>query len=292
MNADPDIYDEMHLLPLSTGTADRLLSGELAPDDAPPAGRDLAVLFSTAKSPATPDELAHRGRVVASAVAEVLSSAPLSEPAPSRRRSMLSKVLTAKVAAAATIAALGLGTAAAAAAATGALPGTDHANSHAASGQATSAAAHSSAGKPTPTPGVVPPTGPANIHAQAGLCTAFLAAQKSTPGSTPPQYSSSTAFKALIIEHGGIASTTTYCRTVAHPNTNQPDTSANTDTPEGTGKPADTGKPANTGKPADAGKPASPGNSAGQGDTHGTTSGRPASTPAVSTPASQASSHH
>jgi hypothetical protein len=274
MSLDPDIYDEMHRLPFSDETADRLLAGRLSPEDAPPAGRDLAVLFASATSAPTPDELLHRDHVVAAGVAAVLSSAPLPEPTPPRRRSMLSKILTAKVAAAATIAAFGLGTAAAAA--VGSLPGQNHANSHAATGLAIAASHPSTAGDTaTPAGGSLPPTGPANVHAQWGLCTGFLAAQKSTTSSTsePPQYSS-TAFKALIAEHGGIAATTTYCKSLAHPGSNKPDTSTNADTPEGSGKPANPGNsagkgnsqsantpPTSTGKPSSTGRPATHGTS-------------------------------
>ena len=293
MTPDPDIYDEMQRLPFDESTADRLLSGELAPADAPAAARDLAVLFAAATSSPTLDELGQRDQVAAG-MAAMLSSAPLTEPNPSRRRSMLSKVLTAKAAAVATIAAFGLGTAAAAAG--GALPGESHANTHAATGLAIAAshqapAAVTASSSASSSASSLPRTGPANVHAQYGLCTAFLAAQKpttssaSTPTSEPPQYSS-TAFKALIGEHGGVAATTTYCEgvvTAKHSTTHptDPTDEPSADTPEGSGKPASPGNsagkgksqstntpPTSTGKPSDTGRPATPGNSTGSSTTH------------------------
>src|SRR5579871_6292882 len=93
---------------------DGLLSGSLPAADAPDAYRSVASLFEAATAATEPQELLRRGSVVAASVAEVLQTNPAHTVTPSRRR-MLSKILTAKVAAAATAAAFGLGTAAAAA---------------------------------------------------------------------------------------------------------------------------------------------------------------------------------
>lgn len=274
-----DNYDEMHRFLPGDDICERLLSGRLSPLDAPDPLRGVAALFEAAAGPAAPQELARKGQVVAAAMAEVLSSHPQLQTRPSRRKAMLSKVLTAKFAAAATVAAFGLGTAAAAA--TGALPGqTSHANSHAASGLATAAAAagssanHGSSNHATSSGGTtsakIPSTGPANSQAQYGLCTAFLQATRTQAGnngaSSPPpspQYNS-TAFKALIAENNGVSGTTTYCRGVVatHASTSG---NAAAGQPSDTGKPANTGRPANTGQPADTGKPATTGRPAGAG---------------------------
>jgi hypothetical protein len=93
----------------------------------------------------------------------------------------------------------------------------------------------------------VPATGPANVHAQSGLCTAFLAANPGTRTSTssamPPQ-DSSTAFQALLSQHGGVAATTTYCKGVAHPAT-----------PSSTVNPPARGVDSENGDASDAAKP-------------------------------------
>ncbi len=276
----PDSYDEMHRLPPTDDDInDRLLSGRMSALDAPESLRGVAALFEVAAGPASPDELARSNQVVLAATAAVLSSRPRLPTTPSRRKAMLSKVLTAKFAAAATVAAFGVGTAAAAAA--GSLPGqTAHANHHAASGLAT-AASHqlardqassrgTSAGAPA---SGMASTGPANSHAQFGLCTAFLAAgsnQAAAGGASspaaPPQYDS-TAWRALIAANNGVAGTTTYCEGVVanHPGAGKPAT-----TPS---RPADAGKPATTpSRPADAGKPATT-------PSRPTDAGKPATTP-------------
>jgi hypothetical protein len=263
----------------------------ISPDDAPPGYAGLAALVQTMQTQ-TPGEsaptypVAREASLVAAMAAAVRS--PLS-PAPSipRRSSLLSRLLTAKIAAAATVCAFGLGTAAAAA--TGSMPGsTSHASPHAAAGLATAtshhpavpASAHGPAAISTASaPTSLPSTGPANVHAQFGPCTAFMAANAGTGTSTsstmPPQ-DASTAFQALSSQHGGVAATTAYCKGVAHPG--KPTSTAIT-APGGAtsasaagseagkratpGKPAHIGKPSDVGKPPNTGKPASAGSSSG-----------------------------
>lgn len=250
MNPSVDRYDEMYFRPGPDDSTERLIEGRLSPADAPPSYSGVAELFAAMRAPADSTELAAQTSVVAAMIAEARISSPSAQPP--RRRSVLSKVLTAKAAAVATIAAFGIGTAAAAA--TGALPGqTSHANSHADAGLAI-AASHTAAGTNGKSNGkghnsptgsnsnsAIPATGPANSHAQFGLCTAFLAAQKSTNSTTssPPQYNS-TAFKALIAQNGGVAGTTTYCTGVvkSHPSESGSNDSTNSGKPSGSGKPA------------------------------------------------------
>lgn len=268
-----DSYDEMHRFLTGDDCSDQLLSGRLSALDTPEPLRGVAALFEAAAGPAAPQELTRRSQVVAAVTAEVLSSQPQLPFTPSRRKAMLSKILTAKFAAAATAAAFGLGTAAAAA--TGSLPGqTDNANTHATTSGLTTAAANqtshgnsnghgnaqshgASAGHTTGSGGSAS-TGPANQHAQFGLCTAYLATHTSSTSSTSLPQDNSTAFKALsAAANQQNESTSAYCTTVVSQHNSSGDTSDATE-PSESGKPANTGKPATTPtKPADAGTPPS-----------------------------------
>ena len=285
MTREPDI-PLMHRFPFGDDVADRLLSGTLPAASTPEGYSSVAALFEAATGPATSGELAHGAAFAAMAASAVLETIP----EPPRSRNVLKKVMTVKAAAIAATLAFGMG--AAAAAATGSLPGQSHASSNAVglaiatSHRSTTTSSSTAAGaKQTNTSGSsIPATGPANQHAQFGLCTAFLNGQKPhgttttstapTTTSLPPQYSS-TAFKALIAQNGGVAATTTYCKGVV----------ANHQASTGSGA-SDQGKPANPGnstshntsggKPADTGKPAGTGKPAT--NTHpDTTQGKPAS---------------
>jgi hypothetical protein len=102
--------------PLDEASAARLLQGAVHPDDAPPGYAAVANLLASAAAPGAVDEDA--GTATISAMVEAIrSSGPI--PEPSRRRSMLGKLLAGKALAAATVVAL---TAGGAAAATGSLP--------------------------------------------------------------------------------------------------------------------------------------------------------------------------
>jgi len=74
-----DLLDEMRRLPLDPDTADRLLSGNMEPDDAPPGYADVARLLRAAATWATPGELAAEREVVALVARRMGSS-----PAPAR----------------------------------------------------------------------------------------------------------------------------------------------------------------------------------------------------------------
>lgn len=245
---------------IDDAAADRLLSGQLSPEDAPPGYAGVAAMVQTAVGPTIPAELAHESTDVAAGVAAV-AAGPIPLSTLSRSRSMIGKLLTAKVLAGTTAIAIGVGTAAAAL--SGALPtqATNHANAHAKAGLATAAShvgtggahasthatssssATSSSTAPT-TPSSIQSTGIANSHALFGLCTAFLAGNASSSSGKD----SSAAFKALIAETGGSAATTmTFCSNFVmnnHPGGK----------PSTTGKPSSTGKPSTTGKPTSAGK--------------------------------------
>lgn len=277
MSPSADSYDDMHFLPGGDDAAERLLTTHLAPADAPASYHGVNTLFEALRAPGSSAELANQNQVVAAMATEVLKTTQPLGAATRRRRPVLSKILTAKVAAAATIAAFGVGTAAAAV--NGALPGqTSNANSHAQSGL-TVAASHTAAGTSSnsstgdttgsasgsvtnsvtnsgsvtnsSSSSSIPATGPANIHAQFGLCQAFLAGQNSSSTSSstsnPPQYSS-TAFQALIAQNGSVSATTTYCHGVV--------TAHSTGTAQANS--TSTGKPANVGRSASSpGRPTS-----------------------------------
>jgi hypothetical protein len=281
---DSDSYGEMHRLPfrdtpLNDETADRLLSGRLPALDAPEPYRGLASLFEAAAGAPTPQETAQGATVIAAAMAAMEAATPVHSAAKtpiSRRRSMLSKLLTAKAAAAATVAALGLGTAAAAA--TGALPiGTT--NSHSSSGLAiatsSSSGTNSGNSKGHANNSGTNSTGAANNqNAQFGLCTAFLAHHPAsvTPATSVPSDNSKT-FSALISNHTDLAGTIAYCQTVMSTTTTHAgpgDSTDNNGTDNNSGKPADAGKPSST-------PPVSTPNSGGTG-TADTASGESSST--------------
>lgn len=250
MTSNSDSHPEMHRVPfrdpsLSEELSERLLSGRAAVDDVPNAYRGLAALFETATAAPTAEEMAHKATVVAAAIAAVGGAATVHSLAPDqlRRRSMISKILTAKAAAAATVAALGLGTAAAAMA--GALP--TQANSHATVNLTTSGTG-STAGTNANTNNqgqgsANTPNAVTNTHAQFGLCTAFLAHHptSTTPATSVPS-DSSKVFKAFISLHGGLPGTTTYCQGVVatHSTSSATDGTDTPDTNSGT-KPADAG---------------------------------------------------
>lgn len=259
MTGDSDIQSEMSLIPLSDAVADGLFSGEMSPDEAGDQWAGVAAAFQVATASPAPGARGIKTTLLEACVAEVRSSHQAGRPTTPRRKTVVSKIRTAKTAVAALAVTIGVG-AASAAAATGSLPGqASHANSHAAHGIAT-AAAHAakpatssttSAVKSSSGPtGSIPATGPANQHAQFGLCNTFLQAGKNATGSspaTPPQYSS-TAFTALINQNGGVAATKTYCQGIvsAHSATTNPHGSANS-SKSGHGKPAGTGKPSSPG---------------------------------------------
>lgn len=229
MSPERDCYRDMARGSLDYRTTERLLSGQLAPDDAPPGYQQVSELVIAARSPAVPVELARETSVVSMAAAAT-RAVSRSETTPARqshpRRTMSSKLLTAKALAVATVATLGVGTAAAAA--SGSLP--SHASSaaktHASPRTSTPSTANSTA---TTTAGAASHT--VNPQAVFGLCTAYLA-QHSTPAAASPS-DQSTSFKALIGTHGGNTGTWTYCNTYVtanHPGRNSTSTTSTTST--------------------------------------------------------------
>src|SRR5947209_8550998 len=107
----------MNRFPLDDSSADRLLAGGLSPEDAPPGYARLSELVQAAQGPAGPEELGRPAQLAA--IADAVRSNPSPSNAPGRT-SMLTKLLSVKVAAIAAAAVLFGATAAAAG--TGTLP--------------------------------------------------------------------------------------------------------------------------------------------------------------------------
>lgn len=297
MSYERDYEDDMPRYPLDDATADRLLAGRLAPDDAPAGYGHLASLIASATGPATPAELA--GGEMMARVAAAAVGAGVSAPSPSSRgKSMISKLVTAKFAAAATVAAFGLGTAAAAA--TGSLPGqqpphhgaviADEVEPTTTSSSTTSTTAPSGTTTTEPSsPDVspsggsatgsadtpsLPMTGPANANAQFGLCTAFLAHHPTATASGPGESDQAPPFQALIDQNGGMSGTYTYCQGVVTSRS-----TSTTSTTTGTGSEPDSPDnvtpvhpPESTGRPSDPGSSSqsdgSSGHSTGDSGSH------------------------
>jgi hypothetical protein len=120
-----DWYRQTPQVPLDDSTADRILAGKVCPDDAPPGYAGLASLAEDLTMSAMATEL-----VAENAVVEAMrgAAAPHNPKIANRRKAVLAKRLTAKIAAIALVGTFGLGWAAAAAA--GALPGQGGAAHH------------------------------------------------------------------------------------------------------------------------------------------------------------------
>src|SRR4051812_4573236 len=238
MNIERDWDDEMRRhaeprFPIDHDTADRLLSGRLSPEDAPPGYAAVAGLICVATSAAAPEELAREAAIVAAGV-EAVRSNPAPAPAGSGRRSRVTKLRSLKVAAIAAGAVLG--STGVAAAATGNLPApaqtavsdalshvsvsVPKANGHAnAAGHGKSGESHGQSGANGSN------AADTSGNGDFGLCTAFLAAPNDhanarATSNTSSGKDDSTAFTKLMADHGGsVASTTTYCNGVVadHP---------------------------------------------------------------------------
>jgi hypothetical protein len=193
---------EMRPIRLDPGTADRLLSGALSPDDLPPGYAGVAQLLGAAGTAPRVRESVREAATVAAM--EAASTGHVASVAGHREKKVLSKVLTIKAAAVAALV-LSAGTAAAA---TGSLPGgvqstasmvlakvgisvpnpTSHANGHAGThGKSAGTSGHGH--------------GPSS-HADFGLCTAEEAHADS--GHQPNA-------------HAAVFPSTTTCTSVPHP---------------------------------------------------------------------------
>lgn len=235
MTNDDGLYDEMRYLrpqpdrfrsdplALDEGTAERLLAGGLDPADAPPAYRRTAAVLVAVAAPPSPDELAGEAQAVA-ALGAVARSIP--HRAARRRPTVLTKVLSVKMATAAAVALLSL--AGVAGAATGTLPGPAQRAAHRMLGAAGvpspddhASAAHGTdkgSGSADHSPTGPDPTG----AAKDGLCRAWQAGQGGEHGSK----NDATAFKALAAAAGGADKIAAYCHdtSTAHGQASPPST--------------------------------------------------------------------
>ena len=84
MNLWSDFDREMHPVPLDLDTADRLLAGTVAPEDAPPGYANVARLLESAAAEPTADELSRETEVVAMVAAAVRSSSSIHSVSPRR----------------------------------------------------------------------------------------------------------------------------------------------------------------------------------------------------------------
>src|SRR4029078_12654913 len=84
MNLWSDFDCEMHPVPLDLDTADRLLAGTVAPEDAPPGYANVARLLESAAAAPTPGELSRETEVVATVAAAVRSSSSIESGSPRR----------------------------------------------------------------------------------------------------------------------------------------------------------------------------------------------------------------
>ena len=82
MNLWSDFDCEMHPVPLDLDTADRLLAGTVAPEDAPPGYANVARLLESAAAEPTADELSRETEVVAMVAAAVRSSSSIHSVSP------------------------------------------------------------------------------------------------------------------------------------------------------------------------------------------------------------------
>jgi len=210
-----DLSPEMPRFPLDDATADRLLSGRVHPDDAPPGYARLAATVRDAKAPATAVGLAGRDEMVARVSAAIREHGGIDSPsgARNRRKSMIGKLLTLKAAGIA-IPALAL-TAGAAAAATGSLPNP---------AQSTVSTAHSRTGITAPHPsqasgsggGAVADgvsSGSTNGSGSSGTRTHPAQSTPVGPDATgPAMFGLCTAYKA---QHAGASTTTAASGTVS-----------------------------------------------------------------------------
>jgi len=234
MSFERDWDDEMRRLGLDDDTADRLLSGQVALEDAPPEFRAIAQAVQDARASTGVDPA--REAVTVAAVVEALRSGSPSD-APVSRGRVRARVLSTKVAAIAAVGVLGV---TAAAAATNTLP--DPAQS-AISGAASHVGlsvprSHGHAHGLTKSHPVnaVPPAnagavGPdASGPAMFGLCTAYASGNATT--NSHNNNTKSVAFRNLqaAADKAGV-SVADYCKTATPPSTDTTSTTVEKNAP-------------------------------------------------------------
>jgi hypothetical protein len=259
MTTERDMDDDMKRSGLDDLTADRLLAGRIAPQDAPRGYQAIAEAIQRASDPGTATDSQREHATVASMV-ETLRSVP-SAYTPVWRRSKIARSRGVKVAAIAAVVLVG---ATAAGAATDSLPGP-------AQRAISDAASHLGLSLPKPTPGHAgKPVGPnAADRARYGLCRAYAAG----PSTTNPhsRKDRSVAFANLQKAAGAAGmSVAAYCKNAVAPtggNRAVPETDTTVargpnatvppvSTPHATGPPVSTPQP--KGPPVSAPQPTEP----------------------------------
>jgi len=182
---------------LDEDTADRLLSGQLDPADAPSEYAHVARVAKAATGPVTPEELAGEAAAIAAFRAAAHATPPTPVP---RRAPMPSRLFSIKAAAAVVVAVLAVGGVAAPA---GKLPGRPQqaAQHSSTTSQAGSSERAHSGGTTAHGPDA---TGPA----RDGLCQAWQAGQGATNG----KRMDAAAFEALAKAAGGADKVAAYCQ--------------------------------------------------------------------------------
>jgi hypothetical protein len=269
----------MRLTRLDDRTADRLLAGAVTSEDAPPGYAGVARFLQAARPRPAAGELAREAATVATMTAALLAhTASVSQ---SRRKHMISKILTAKAAAAAAAVLLSAGTAGAA---TGTLPG-------AAQGVASDMLAKVHISVPGP-------NGHSNGHSDTRGTSADHPAEDTTSADQPGDEASTApggpdghadfglcTAKAAMAEHSQatVFPSDATCAAVTHPGKpSDPGSQGDAHKPSDPGSQGHANKPSDPGSQAGTNKPSDPGS---DGDAHkpSTPAGPPASTPASDT---------
>jgi len=187
---------------LDQDAADRLLTGQLDPADAPPGYAGVARLLAAATAPASPDELAGAAAAAAEFTAAMHSPHSPHSPLVPRSAPMPSKLLSLKATAVAVVAVLSIG---GVAAATG-LVSVQLVAGHAPTASRGASAAHAERGT-----AVAVDSRSAGEAALGGLCRAYLAGQGGQNG----KREDSSAFRALAAAAGGADKITAFCQSTA-----------------------------------------------------------------------------
>ncbi len=263
-------------LPFDRGLTDALLAGKIAPDDVPDELRSLAALIRAARPAAALEGFVAESDVVAAFSAGRRAQPSLATADRHRRKSLLAKALTAKVAAVVATFALG---GAAAAAATGSLPAPVQS-------ALSKGLAHVGIALPKPTTQIatgsigsgealIRPTTTTTIPPGAayGLCTAYGAATPHTGTGTSAPAAKNTYPGLTAAAKAAGETVQQYCASIPPPSG---DTAAGSPTITG-GKPGTgtTGPPSTTGSGTGTGTPTGglPANGHGHGQANGASHG-------------------
>lgn len=245
----------MHGSPLDDSTVDRLLSGRLLPDDAPPGYANVAAALRAARAPRVPREQTVDDAVVRAAAA--VAKSELTSPTAKGRTMMRRSFLPINVVAASAVGALGLATVAAGVGVAVTAGGSNHpAHRHATSAHVSGTPSATEQMEGSSTSAATTPTGPAQGIAKGqamfGLCTALLAA-RGTTGTTPGKMATSVAFKTLLSKLGAATATTASTACTTYVATHKPGSSRTSTHPSASTHPNASTHPGATTHPGSSG---------------------------------------